>query len=338
MKYFLIQTYLDNSLHQQLLRYHQLNCGRMSSATTMSLPTHQIDSVVICPNQFTCFPDLPVELQLIIWSLCPVAAEKQVIKIADTSKQEFCRSLSIPETPTSTIQSFSEILPNENFISVKYTTPPLLQVCKSSRELALAHYRRVPTTFGDTKEGSSPFYINADKDSVLIETEYQHKSANPGLDFWILNGQTFSTVDGKRFCTSVARRWTGSDRPTLEDVIYLISRFPEIEHLYFLDCPYGPPNQTFSRIRNVQWWDRGRVEDTVKNNTLFYHNLMMNPTVAAVGADRTDILNHRGIFRDGWQIPMISYITSEEFNKLQCLEEKSYSGRSSLAHYTPNCY
>ncbi|ESZ92094.1 hypothetical protein SBOR_7509 [Sclerotinia borealis F-4128] len=188
-------------------------------------------------------------------------------------------------------KSFSETFPNNSFISVKYIVPSPLHVCQSSRELALKIYRRVPTTYGNTSEGSAPFYINADEDSILFETEYRSGSTRPALRFWVLDGKTFSTLNGESLCNSVATRWISN-------------------------CPSGPPPQTPRGNSHIQWMSRDQMEIVVNRWPNFYLGLVSNTRVVECGGDLTDILKGQGIYRDEWKMPLVSCITSEEFNNL----------------------
>lgn len=266
-------------------------------------------------DRFTCFPQLSIELQMIIWSFCPLTIGKKTIKITEIPRENLCRAVRRNGTPKIP-KSFSETFPNNSFISVNYIVPSPLHVCQSSRELALKIYRRVPTTYGDTNEGSAPFYINADEESILLETEYRSGSTHPALRFWVLDGKTFSTLNGESLCNSVATRWTSSEPPNHEHALYMLSRFPNIKHLYFLDCPSGPPPQTPRGNSHIQWMSRDQMEIVVNRWPNFYLGLVSNTRVVECGGDLTDILKGQGIYRDEWKMPLVSCITSEEFNNL----------------------
>lgn len=265
-------------------------------------------------DRFTCFSKLPLELQTMVWSYCPFVG-KQVIHVEEVEGEILRRYIRRRGSPTN-LKPYSEEFPNETFISVKYIVPPPLHICSGSRKLALQHYRRVPTTYGDTKEGSAPFYINFDQDSILFGTTYKPDSRHPALYFWVLEGKTLSTPDSGSLCTSVATRWTESKPPTFEHALYIMSRLPDIKNLYFLDCPIGPFPQTYLGEPNLPWMKRDQMERMCKRLLCFYSSLRTAIRVAGLGSDLSDMTNGRGIYRSNWKMPLISCITSEEFNSL----------------------
>ncbi|TGO12197.1 hypothetical protein BTUL_0093g00460 [Botrytis tulipae] len=264
-------------------------------------------------KRFTCFPQLPLELQMIIWSFCPYV-DKQVINITDECDVILgtgsYRSIARGERRSNQL---AVDFPEANFINVQYNVPSPLQICQKSRNVALQHYRRVATTYGDTKYGS-PFYINPHQDCILFEDiiTVLPFSDLPTIAFWRLNGKTLSTPDGGNLCTSVATYWAKTEPSSVDHLMYTLSKLPEIEHLYFLDCPSGPfPVSRVSQY-NIQWMSRDRMEELAEA----YITLLLEVTNGGTlncSPDSTDIKERRGIFRSSWVLPIISCITTEEF-------------------------
>ncbi|KAF7896338.1 hypothetical protein EAF00_006352 [Botryotinia globosa] len=267
-------------------------------------------------KRFTCFPQLPLELQMIIWSFCPYV-DKQVINITDecgvTLARGSYRRISRREHRSNQL---AVDFPEANFINVRYNVPSPLQICQKSRNVALQHYRRVATTYGDTKYGSL-FYINPHQDSIFFEDiiTVLPFSDLPTIDFWSLNGKTLSTPDGGNLCTSVATHWAKTEPPSVDHLMYALSKVPEVEHLYFLDCPSGPfPVSRVSQY-NIQWMSRERMEELAE----VYIKLLLEVTNGGTldcSPNSTDIKERRGIFRSSWVMPIISCITTEEFCSL----------------------
>ncbi|TGO65582.1 hypothetical protein BOTNAR_0077g00260 [Botryotinia narcissicola] len=203
--------------------------------------------------------------------------------------------------------------PEANFINVQYKVPSPLQICQKSRNVALQHYRRIATTYGDTKYGA-PFYINPHQYSILFEDiiTVLPFSDLPTIAFWRLNGKTLSTPDGGTLCTSVATYWAKTEPPSVDHLMYTLSKLPEVKHLYFLDCPSGPfPVSRVSQY-NIQWMSRDRMEELAEA----YIRLLLEVTNGGTldcSPDSTDIKERRGIFRSSWVLPKISFITTEEF-------------------------
>ncbi|KAJ8059804.1 hypothetical protein OCU04_011435 [Sclerotinia nivalis] len=218
---------------------------------------------VVTLDRFTCFPQLPPELQMVIWSFCPLVG-KQTIYVAESEETNIRRFRTRdPTVPAPKL--LAEAFPSESFISIKYVVPSPLKICRSSRKKALQRYRRVPTTYGDTKGGSAPFYINSEQHSILFNVAGKIYISRPALYFWSLDGITFSTPNGESLCTSLAtpspsiHQW-----PSVQDALYILSRFPDIEHLYFLYCPSGPFHSESHRNRYVQWMSQEELKTVVK--------------------------------------------------------------------------
>ncbi|KAF7946354.1 hypothetical protein EAE96_009353 [Botrytis aclada] len=270
---------------------------------------------------FTCFPKLPLELQMVVWSFCPYV-DKQTINIKEASEAKYGIGPYARRSRTGDkLNPFAVDFPDAKFISVNYIVPSPLQICQQSRNVALQHYRRVATTYGDTKDGPAPFYINSYQDSIFFEDAPATSPYFfiPGYNFWKIDGKTLSTPDGEALCTSVATRWTRSDPPDLGHLMYTLSMFPEVKHLYFLDCPSGPFPVSPSSPYSIQWMSRDEQEDTVEAwIALLLHSMLMGygPSLGWA-SDSTDMKECKGIFRAGWVLPLISCITTEQYNSLQ---------------------
>ncbi|KAF7932661.1 uncharacterized protein EAE98_003960 [Botrytis deweyae] len=268
-------------------------------------------------EKFTCFPKLPPELQLIVWSFCPYV-DKQVINIADESDVVLgIGSYSGIDRRVTRPNPLAVDFPEANFINVQYKVPLPLQICQQSRNVALQHYRRVATTYGDTKYGS-PFYINSHRDSIIFEDiiAVTPPPQLPTNSFWRYNGKTLSTPDGGNLCTSVATCWATIEPPTIDHLLYTLSKFPDVKHLYFLDCPSGPFPVSHMSNYNIQWMGRDRMEELANG----YIDLLLKLTVGGTcncSPDSTDIKERKGIFRSTWKLPLISCITIEEW----CLQK-----------------
>ncbi|KAF7918134.1 uncharacterized protein EAE97_011905 [Botrytis byssoidea] len=256
-------------------------------------------------KRFTCFPQLPLELQMIILSFCPYV-DKQVINITDERDvilgRGSYRSISRGEHRSNQL---AVDFPEANFIDVQYNVPSPFQICQKSRNVALQHYRRVATTYGDTKYGSH-FYINPHRDSIFFEDiiTVLPFSDLPTIDFWRFNGKTLSTPDGGTLCTSVATYWAKTEPPSVDHLMYTLSKLPEVKHLYFLNCPSGPfPVSSVSQYI-IQWMSRDRMEELAQ----VYINLLLGVTNGGTldcSPDSTDIKERRGIFRSSWVLPIL---------------------------------
>ncbi|KAF7858530.1 hypothetical protein EAF04_009130 [Stromatinia cepivora] len=268
---------------------------------------------VVTLDRFTCFPQLPPELQMIVWSFCPLVG-KQTIYVAESEETNLRRfKTRDPTVPVPKL--LVEAFPSESFISIKYVIPSPLQICRSSRKMALQHYRRVPTTYGDTKEGSAPFYINSEQDSILFDVASGLCINRPAFYFWSLDGITFSTHNGESLCASLATP-SNHQPPSVEDALYILSRFPDIEHLYFLDCPSGPFFWESHSNRYIQWMSQEELKTVVEKKIEYYLSRILAATVSRLAADLTDVKECRGIYRSKWKMPPISFISSEEFDCL----------------------
>ncbi|CCD49746.1 hypothetical protein BofuT4_P094540.1 [Botrytis cinerea T4] len=269
-------------------------------------------------DRFTCFPELSPEIQMIIWAFCPYV-EKQTIYIAEV--WEVVQGVYPYADRSRTGDRLNPLavdFPDAKFITVKYTVSSPLHICQQSRNVALQHYRRVATTYGDTKEGPAPFYINSYQDSIFFEDTIvvSPHFYRPTISFWGNDGKTLSTPDGKDLCTSVTTRWTRSYPPTTDHLMYMLSRFPEVKHFYFLDCPSGPFPVSSSWNSNIQWLSRNKIEQEVDLYMSFLSALAKHGTISQYAPDSTDLLECRGIFRSSWVLPLISCITTDEFNSL----------------------
>ncbi|KAF5869730.1 uncharacterized protein Bfra_010930 [Botrytis fragariae] len=273
-------------------------------------------------ERFTCFPKLPLELQMIVWSFYPYV-DRQIINITEAPEAVYGIGPYTNRSKTGDkLNPLAVDFPNAMFISVKYIVPSPLQICQQSRKVALQHYRRVIATYGDTKEGPAPFYINSYQDSILFEDTLaiSPHSHLPTISFWMFNGRTLSTPDGENICTSVATRWAGSEPPNVDHLLYTLSRFPEVKQLYFLDCPSGPfPVSRWSNC-NIQWMSRDKIKELVKQWIEILLDFTKDGTLSDCAPDSIDLKKRKGIFRSSWALPLISCITTEEFFSLRNTE------------------
>ncbi|KAK6600977.1 hypothetical protein H4I95_07959 [Botrytis cinerea] len=247
-------------------------------------------------DRFTCFPELSPEIQMIIWAFCPYV-EKQTIYIAEV--WEVVQGVYPYADRSRTGDRLNPLavdFPDAKFITVKYTVPSPLHICQQSRNVALQHYRRVATTYGDTKEGPAPFYINSYQDSIFFEDTIvlSPHFYRPTISFWGMT-EKLSPLPMARIS---------------------VPHFPEVKHFYFLDCPSGPFPVSPSWNSSIQWLSRNEIEQEVDLYMSLLSALAKHGTISQYAPDSTDLLECRGIFRSSWVLPLISCITTEEFNSL----------------------